>query len=333
MTIIMNEPQDSALSPYHYIEFDNSSVGKGVLSSQPQKMLLVGDKKTTERLKDIALKAYPQADVTLLVTELAKLSEALNALPEEQYTQIVLQGEEPAHIKLVKDWLDERWKSILQLDGHLFVASEKPKEELLKLAKLISSKHVSLIPGPTEWAAAFASVNAQHASTPARPYQTLEVSGIELAKGRAPFSLKERNELLAGGVSTFTVNGADIRIDRLVTTDTSLSYRDLNTKQTLSYLRYDFRNFMQSTFPRHMLARDDGAYQGPVVTPKSAKALAIARYRKWQDSYLVQDPGGVFADGVRVEVDPKDPGKLLIYLPVVLMGQLRITHTQISFTL
>ena len=82
-----------------------------------------------------------------------------------------------------------------------------------------------------------------------------------------------------------------------------------------------------------MLAKDDKAYAGPVITPASAKALVIARYRMWQRSCLVQDPGDEFAKGVRAEVHPTEPGKLLLYLPIVLMGQLHQTHTKIAFSL
>ena len=417
----MEEPHEKTLSPYNYIEFNGSGASAGMLSSQPQRLLIISEMpkptETTEEKKarekaeaeardagngddttpptlpvidneslagaknkkpkkpksiinesadespvipkvvpafndlsrdktddellslfgkasegmkaaKAARVAYKNVSMSVLFVDNSTketLKESLAKLPEQQYTQIVYPYTEAEKIKQVVAILDERWKSDTQIDGHLFVplTAEQTTKDIL-------SKHVTVVPGDASWAGAFAAVNAQYAVAPSRPYQTLKVPGLSQT-GEAP-KLNERNTLLNSGISTYRVKGTDVHIDRLVTTDTSLTYRDLNVKQTLSYLRYDFKRFLDEAFPRHMLARDNAEYEGPVVTPKAAKAMAIARYRKWQGSNLVQDPGGKFADGVRVEVDPKDTGKLLFLLPVIPMGQLRVTHTQIAFS-
>ncbi len=256
-------------------------------------------------------------------------------LPETQYTQIALLVDDEDLIKDLRTILEKRWGQEVQLDGHLFLASSADHSALKKQSTKMLDLNVSLIPCPVAdkshiWAATFAATNTVYAVTPSRPYQTLKVKGISYV-GQGP-NLEQRNDLLKSGVSTWKVSGDSIHIDRLVTTySKDASYRDLNTKQTLSYIRYDFNRSIAAMFPRHMLAKDNYAYQGPVITPTVAKAFAISRYRKWQANNLVQDPDGSFAKKVRVEVDEKQGDKLNFYLPVHVMGQWVITQTQIAF--
>lgn len=265
------------------------------------------------------------------------------AIPEESYTQIALLEYDQAVVAGFKGLLKARWERSIQLDGHLFVAKAGTKSDLAPLAEALNSPHITIIPlksdqdNAGQWASAIAAMNAAYATTPSRPYQNLKVSMLK-TKAEEGFRLTERNLLLAAGVSTWRKNGSDIIIDRLVTTYTKnnagaddSSYRDLNTLQTLSFLRFDFRTAIALAFPRHMLAKDDFPYEGPVVTPKVARMFAVARYRQWQRNNLVQDPGGEFAKRLRVEVSENTPGKLDFYLPVHVMGQWRVTQTSIAF--
>ena len=365
-----------ALSPYNYIEFNSAQAFTG-LSFQPQRLLIIEGKETAsaaptapataatiaprradtgslplnklmalaecekekyvlpERLNK-AIKAAQlaaKASLYVLLTDKVKADDLRPLIPEEQFTHLVLCGE--VQLEALALLLAERWGHDQQIDGHLFIGSKTHTTKL-------NSPHVTVIPvmgedSPEEWAAAFAAVNAQYATTPSRPYQTLKVVGLK-TQHPGP-TLKERNELLAKGLATWRKQSDEIYIDRLVTTYltnsqgvSDPSFRDLNVKQTLSLLRYDFRSAISLQYPRHMLAKDDFPYEGPVITPKTAKMFAIARYRKWQTMNLVQDPDGQFAKNIRVEIDDT-PGKLNFYLPVYVMGQWRVTQTQIAFRL
>ena len=112
---------------------------------------------------------------------------------------------------------------------------------------------------------------------------------------------------------------------------TDPSYRDLNTLQTLSLLRYDFKASVALKYPRHSLAQDDYPYKGAVVTPKILRSFCITKYRQWQENNLVQDPGGFFKKNLKINVDINNPGQVDIKLPVHVMGQWRITHTTLNF--
>ncbi len=288
---------------------------------------------------DATKAAAPNAETFILLLD--KKFNLAEVLPEIQFTQIALLVDDEKILTSIRSELENRWGQRIQLDGHLFFAAKKPDTELIALAKKLNDIHVTVLPCPeTEkphiWSAAFAATNAVFAISPSRPYQTLKIKGISYTGEGA--KLAQRNALLAAGVSTWKVIGDSVQIDRLVTTYTKgptgeadPSYRDLNTKQTLSYIRFDFRNAIAAAYPRHMLAKDNYPYKGAVVTPNDAKIFAIGRYRIWQEANLVQDPDGDFNKKIQVLVDEKEPGKLNFYLPIYLMGQWNVTQTQISF--
>ena len=76
--------------------------------------------------------------------------------------------------------------------------------------------------------------------------------------------------------------------------------------------------------------KEDHPFPGPVLSPKSIKTLLISRYRLWQSQNLVQDDGKV-TERIRVEVSKTNSSKVDIHLPIVTMGQLIISQTQIAF--
>ena len=257
-------------------------------------------------------------------------------LPEESFSHYALLNYDSAVIDGFKEVLERRWGSTLQLDGILFAAAPESQ-----LSKDLNSPYICLIPtlqeGDNPWVISFAAVNAAYAGEPARPYQNIKVPGIESTHATG-FKLEKRNELLSKGICTWRKQGKDVIVDRLVTTYTKSelgakdsSYRDLNTMQTLSQIRYDFRTSVALNYPRHMLAKDDYPYQGAVVTPKMIRSFCITKYRQWQRNNLVQDPGGEFKRRLTVKISENVTGKVDIMLPVHVMGQWRITQTSIKF--
>lgn len=341
---------NTRLAPHHYIKFDNSGSFKG-MSLQKQRILVIDNRpksklspkpitKDEDRAQQIRAKEDKAIDDLLSVTEHKQLVYSAEnfLMPEEPFTQIVLLAYDKALIDKIKDFLAQRWGNEQQLDGILFAAGPKAK-----LDEDFNSPHICLIPlkhaddSEALWATAFAVMNANYASEPARPYQNLKVPGIT-SKSEEGYKLSERESLLGKGFCSWRKQGSDIIVDRLVTTylkNTSntddSSYRDLNTLQTLSLLRYDFRSSVALRYPRHMLAKDGYQYKGPVVTPKMLRSFCITKYRQWQENSLVQDEGGQFKKRLSVEVDTNTPGKVNIRLPIQVMGQWRITDTTISF--
>ena len=283
----------------------------------------------------------------------ATSSPDFSKIPDEQFTQMVLPEYDSAMLDAFVDELDARWGKDKQIDGHLFVADASNTQSTLEnrynpqsgsTAKQTNSKHVTVLDtmGATDthiWATVLAVVNARYASTPSRPYSQLELPGLSLAKGVVKSrSRTSRNTLLSSGVSTIKVSGGRVFIDRLVTTykkdpatdQPDPSYRDLNAKQTLSAIRYDWITFVNETFYRFVISQDESQSGDYVATPKSVFSLALSRHELWKQKLLTQDPLGNFAKNLTVQVTD-DGEHFYTELPVHLVGQLRGTHTKLLF--
>jgi phage tail sheath gpL-like len=194
-----------------------------------------------------------------------------------------------------------------------------------------------------EVAATAAAVAAYYGQIdPARPFQTLPLLGVLAPAQTNQFTLEERNLLLFDGIATQKVDsGGQVVIERLITmyqentagaSDTA--YLDVNTVLTLSYLRWDFRNYFMTKYPRHKLANDGtrfGAGQA-ILTPKAAKAEAVAKFRQWEELGLVEG-ADQFKRDLIVERNNSDPNRLDIMLPPDLVNQLVVTGVQIGFLL
>src|SRR5262249_4134124 len=134
---------------------------------------------------------------------------------------------------------------------------------------------------------------------PARPFQTLGLNGVLPPQVGEGLTDDERNLLLYDGISTLlTGAGGKVRIERMITTyktndfgAADTSYLDLTTILTLSYLRYDLRNYILRKYPRHKLANDGTRFGSgqAIVTPKLMKSEIIAKFREWEGIGLVED--------------------------------------------
>jgi len=253
-----------------------------------------------------------------------------------------------ANLLAFENELEDRWGPEKPIDGHLIIANTDTLANQSTLGNSRNSKQDTIFDavGPTtswEWAAAAGAQVARHGQIdPARPFQTLVLEGILAPEASEERTLSERNTLLFDGISTVRKDdGGNVRIDRIITTfktnafgapDTS--YLDLNTKLTLSYLRFDFRTTIQSKYPRHKLA-DDGTRFAPgqaVMTPKVGKSEAIAKFKEWESLALVEG-FDQFKNDLIVERNAQDPNRLDWLLPPDLVNQLRINGVQIQFLL
>lgn len=355
---------DSALSPNHYIEIEPAP-NFSRLSLYPQRILLFcedeklkgtfaklnsleeiqksyGETSQVFQMAKACLAANEGADLSVLFFLKESLSKELTCLPDLAFSQLVYPYDDKDSLKTILAILEARWACNQQLDGHLFVATSSA-ENAKTLAQTLNSKHLSLMatndsPTPSWlWAAVLGATNAKESSTPAKPYTNFILPGLK--PPTKSFSLKERDDLLLNGVSTFRQIRDEVILDRLVTTQTKTisgasdtSFRDLNTKQILSYLRFDLREALLMNFSRCALARDEFPYGESVVTPQTLKAFLLVKFRKWQEVNLVQDPGDQFAKKLSVIIDPRDETSLQINLPICVMGQLYVTKTKIYFS-
>ena len=276
------------------------------------------------------------------------VAEIIAVLPDDQFNVVVCPWNDSTNRALLEAEMDTRFGPLNQNWGEVFIAKAGTSAELDTYGNAGNSKHVCCMgkTGPTpeyEWAAvvgAQTSIAAQ--ADPARPYQTLPLTGVLAPNESERFNWTERNGLLYDGIATFTVDaGGVVRIERLITMyktnaagadDTS--YLDVNTLYTLDYLRYSFRTMMLNKYPRHKLA-DDGVRVGPgqaIITPKIGKAEAISLFAQWEELGLVE---GIeqFKNDIIVERNTQDPNRLDFLLPPDLVNQLRVVGTQIQFLL
>lgn len=274
---------------------------------------------------------------------------ALDAIGDDRYNAIVLPWTDAANLTAIESELADRWGPLTQNDGHAYAAFSGSSADAATLGNSRNSPHVSIahsykVPNPPwEVAAALVGQVANSASIdPARPVQTLVLSGILAPKITERLTQTERNNLLYDGISTLRVgDGGEVRIERVITTYKTNgvgaddpSYLDVETINTLSYLRYDFRTYFLTKYPRHKLASDGTRFAigQAILTPNLARAECITKFRQWEELGLVE---GIdqFKEDLIVERNAQDPNRLDIYLPPDLVNQFRVLAAQIAFRL
>ena len=277
------------------------------------------------------------------------ITTATDAVEDEKFDVIAHPYNAAASMTALEGVLSTRWGAVVQLDGVAFTAYRGTAAAATTYGNARNSPYSSVMgisTSPTSvpaWAGAIAGRVAQSAAAdPARPFQTLELTGILSAALTDRFTHAERETILSDGIATHAVDRSGrVTLERVVTTyqtapggAADAAYRDANTLFTVSYLRASFRNRMQSRFARHKLANDGtrfGAGQA-VVTPSIARAEAINLFRLWEDQGLVED-ATAFKEGLVVERNGTDPNRLDFLLTPDLVNQLRVMGAQIAFTL
>jgi len=277
------------------------------------------------------------------------LTTAIANMGDEQYHIMALAYTDAVSLTALEAELSDRWGPLRMIEGMAFAGKNVDHSALLTLGDSRNSPHVSIsstykMPTmPFEYAAGVAGVVAvQGQIDPARPLQTLEVDGVLPPAVTERFTWSERNLLLYDGIATnYVDSGGLVRIERMITTyqENALaapdpSYLDVETLLTLSYLRFDFRTYFLSKYPRHKLANDGtrfGAGQA-VMTPKLGKAEAIAKFRQWEELGLVEN-FDQFKEDLIVERNVTDVNRLDFMLPPDLINQLRVSGVQIGFLL
>lgn len=275
------------------------------------------------------------------------VSEVFAALDDTQYILMVSAFNDAANITVVEAELTERFGPLKQNDGYCHYGAKGTVSELNTIGDARNSQFTVIhrASGPTHPASQVAVkvgvIAAAGQIDPARPFQTLAVPGILPESDDEKLKLEERNILLYHGISTDKVVGTQVVIERVITTYKTnnagaddVSYLDLNTLLTLSYLRYDWRNYMLRKYPRHKLANDGVRFAAgqPIMTPKLGRAEAIAKFREWEFIGLVEGLEQ-FKEQLIVVRAQGDVNRLDFMLPTDLVNQLRVLGTQFSFLL
>jgi phage tail sheath gpL-like len=243
-----------------------------------------------------------------------------------------------------------RWGWRRELFGHIFSAKRGLYADLITFGATRNAGVVSImafentVPTPMYEATAAYDAKAQRAliNDPARPLQTLSLTGVKLAPLDDRFNTIELNALAGTGLAT-QKPGSDGQpmISRETTTyqlnlygQGDDAYELVTTLATLAKLLRNQRHVITSKFPRHKLA-NDGTRFGPgqaVVTPGIIKGELIAQYRLDEFNGLVEDTAN-FKRHLLVERDPQNPNRVNVLYPPDLINQLRIFAVLAQFRL
>jgi len=245
---------------------------------------------------------------------------------------------------------DGRWGWLRQLYGHVFGAYRGTYAALMLYGPDNNSGVISLmgveVNSPTPvwcWAAAYCAKAARALlNDPARPLQTLKLTGCLPAPKHQRFKMKELNALSGVGIATQRVDGDGVPAIARETTcyqknlysQGDDAYELVTTLATLAALFRSQRQAITSKFPRHKLANDGtrfGAGQA-IVTPKIIKAELIAQYRV--DEFLGRVENAVlYKKNLIVERDAQSATRVNILYPPDLVNQLRIFAVLAQFRL
>jgi phage tail sheath gpL-like len=242
-----------------------------------------------------------------------------------------------------------RWGWMRQLYGHVFSAHRADYANMIMFGETQNSGTTSIMgvelgsPTPVyEWTAAYTAKAARGLTNdPARPLQTLALTGVLSAPLHERFNRGELNTLAGYGIATQEVGGEGVMILRETTTyqlnlyaQSDDAYELVTTLATLARLLRNQRQAITSKFPRHKLA-NDGTRFGPgqaIVTPGIIKAELVAEYRQDEYNGLVEDTRS-FKNHLLVERDPNNPNRLNVLYPPDLINQLRVFAVLAQFRL
>lgn len=249
----------------------------------------------------------------------------------------------------LRDELADRWGPLRQIDGQAIVVKRGTFGVVTTFASARNDKHLTVIPSegsptPTwEDAAACVGVVAYYGNNdPARGFNTLLVPGVLAPKAadRWP-DFPEKNQGLFEGVSArYVAPDGTVRLQKLITTyrlnelgAEDKAFLSLNSPLTLSYLRYDWNNYLKLKYPRHKLASDEDAENfapsQPIMTPKLGKAEAIARMRDvWVPMGLVEG-SAKFKETLLCERNAKNENRLDWLIRPDLVNQFEVAGTLI----
>lgn len=275
------------------------------------------------------------------------IATVIAAIGAEQYQTVIMPYTDASNLTKLETELASRFGPLIMKEGQAFAAASGTHATIDTLVAARNSPHLSVMGSgksptpPYEWAAIVGAVDA-YEPDPARPRQTLVLTGALPPAEADRFTQSERNIHLTDGAATFIVDtGGRCLIERLTTTYKTnsfgvpdIAYLDIETMRTIAYLRFSVRSRIGLRFPRHKLANDGtrfGVGQA-IVTPKIIRAELLALFREWELAGLAENFEQFNTDLI-VERNAQDPNRVDAIIPPDVINQLRVFAGQIQFRL
>lgn len=276
------------------------------------------------------------------------LAAALAAMGDEHYNVLAFGYEDAPAVNAVIAEMESRADASRQLGGVAVTASTRELAAVKAITENVNSERLVVVgavkapSAPWEFAAAVGAVMASDGQRdPARPFSTVELSGLLLGRAAERPNDLERNDLLFNGVATLRPAGSGVAaIERLITTyqlndlgAEDQTFLDVQAVLILERLRFEMRA-LGSKFARFKVA-DDGTAFAPgqdVLTPSALKAEIVALYAGWVELGWVE-AAEAFGESLIVERDATDPTRLNVGMSPDIVNALRILGVRISLTL
>lgn len=278
------------------------------------------------------------------------MDEVIAALGDEQWHGIVLPWTGKAGLAALGVELDRRWGPMVQKESITFTAFRGTHGETADFGANSNSHLITCMgtgdaapQAPYLWAAVYGVVALASLETdPARPLQTLALTGIIPPPLKDRWTMEERNLLLHDGIATSMVQAGDIvAIEREVTMyqvnkwgEADPSYLDVTTPATLGYIRYATKSRITQKYPRHKLASDGTRYSPgqAIVTPSVIRGELLALYRELEYAGIVENFDAYKADLI-VERNTSDRNRVDVLAPPDIVNQFRIFAMKTMFVL
>lgn len=242
-----------------------------------------------------------------------------------------------------------RWSPSKQLYGHVVMARKNDFTTLTDFAMELNDPHLSIlgyvgtVQPSWEWAGALAGVMSRSWVAPpnlSRPLQTLELVGLFASwSDDLIFTTQERQELLARGISTYTVsNDGTVRIERVRTLrkysdagEQDPSWADAITMFQAQYLVRFLRRAITAAFPRSALSTEPMNIDG-FASPEEIRQVILAAYDDMVEVGLVEN-AGLFEEALIVERHATDRNRVDCYLRPDFVNQLRVVAAVVETNL
>ena len=268
-------------------------------------------------------------------------------LGDTWFTEIVNPyGRTSGIVTAIDTALETRNGGTVQLSGIQFTARVDSYSNLTTYLSAVDSQYLTVLclagnasPEPII-ASVYAAIVGKSANEDAgKPLQYIALDSIYSAGVSTRLTDAERNVIIGRGGATVKIrNRADVTLERAVTTYktnqagvASLAYKDLETIYTLITLRYQMNVRLLLRYPRAKLGNDTDLLRSGVARPRDVKAEIVALAVEWLNAGLITDVDA-FQNGLAVERDSEDAGRLVVILQPQLIGQLRQIFTSVQFS-
>lgn len=256
------------------------------------------------------------------------------------------------NIPVIQAELDRRFPAKVEIDGIAIGFKKDTVGNLTTFGLLYNTEQLvtfgiyNNMKWTVEMAAAAVGRIARQLSEPngpeAKPFQTLELIGVDAPPKTDRFLESERDTLLKNGIATVKIDASSkVRIERTITmyrldaTSTpDTSWLDANTRFTAMFIRWDWKRRLGIAYPQSKLAGDDnliGAGQ-IVMTPKAGKAFALGAFLAWAKLGLVEGLEQ-FKTDLKAYRNEADPNAFNWEQFPDFVNQFRVSYTTQSFLL